>query len=150
MKIKTFTLLLAASIVFSCAFYIYTGKRVIIFSCLSHADKYYKSGSVHTDFQIITYNDDTGFIAYKGILLQNTNEYIVNRELKFSIDYGHEDGIIILKTIGVEKKPNDTVPDEHAWNKNFKSGIRYYTSLLKTKNDDIFIVEKGVPIYVCS
>lgn len=134
----------------SCTFYMHTGKRAIIFSCLSHADKYYKSGSLHTDFQILTYNDDTGSIAYKGILVLNTNEYIVNRELKFSIDYGNKDGVIILKTIGVEKKTNDTVPDEHTWNKNFKTGIRYYISLLKTKNDDIIIVEKGAPIYVCS
>jgi hypothetical protein len=150
MKIKTSTLLLTVSIVLFCASIMYTTERVSTFSCSSHVDNLYKSGSLHTDFQILIYNDDTGFIAHRGILINEKNEYIVDREIKFSIHDDNKDGIMTLESMGVVKKPNDTVPDEHMWNKVYASGIRYYPSLLKTKNGDIIIIEKAVPIYVCS
>ncbi len=128
----------------------YPTKRVSTFSCSSHVDRFYKSGSLHTDFQILIYNDDTGFIAHRGILIIDNEKYIVDREIKFSIHDDNRDGILILESMGVIKNPNDTVPDENMWNKVYASGIKYYPKLLKTKNDDIIIVEKAAPIYVCS
>lgn len=150
MKIKITTLLLTVSIVFFCFSNMYTTKRVSNFSCSSHVDNFYKSGSLHTDFKILIYNDDTVLIAHRGILIDDKNEYIVDREIKFSIHDNNKDGSMTLESMGVVKKPNDTVPDGHMWNKVYTSGIRYYPSLLKTKNDDIIIIEKEAPIYVCS
>lgn len=150
MKIKKSNVLLTVSILFFCVSIIYPTKRVRTFSCSSHVDSYYKSGSLHTDVQILIYNDDAGFIAHRGVLIVDNNKYIVDREVKFSIHDDNKDGIMTLESMGVVKKPNDTVPDEHIWNKMYESGIRYHPSLLKTKNDDIIIIEKGAPIYVCS
>lgn len=141
---------MTVSILFFCASTVYSTKRVSIFSCSSHSDNFYKSGSLHTDIQILIYNDDTGFIAHRGVLINDHNNYIVDREIKFSIHDDNKDGIMTLQSMGVEKKPNDTVPDNHIWNKVYASGIKYYPSLLKTKSGDIIIIEKAAPIYVCS
>lgn len=151
MKIKKSTLLLSVSILFFCASIAHTTtKRVSTFSCLSHVDVFYRSSSLHTDFQILTYNDGTGFIALRGFLINDRNKYIVDREIIFSIHEDNKDGIMTLKSMGVIKKPNDTVPDEDIFNKMYTSGISYYPKLVRTKNNDIIIIEKSAPIYVCS
>lgn len=69
MIIKKSSLLLIASIVFSCAAIIYSTKRSNAFYCISHIDSFYPSSSIHTSLQLFIDNDNIGSIAYRGAML---------------------------------------------------------------------------------
>lgn len=58
---------------------------------------------MHTDFQILIYNDDTGFIAHRGVLISDKNKYIIDREIIFSIHDDNKDGIMTLESMGIIK-----------------------------------------------
>lgn len=77
-------------------------------------------------------------------------KYHIDRDITFSVYDDNKDGIMTVELLDMVKKPGDNVPDEAMWNKQFSSGLRYYPLILKTKNDDIIITEKGAPLYVCS
>lgn len=150
MKINKYTALLALTIAVTFLGAIHFNKRNAIFYCESHVDNFYKNTSFHSDFQIRIYNDHTGFIAHRGVFIIGDNKYNIDREVIFNLHDDNKDGVMILESRGVVKKPGDTVPDDIGWNKGYAAGLKYYPQLLKTINNDIIITEKGSPIYVCA
>ena len=150
MKIKIQNVMLVISVIISMTLIFYAKKKENTFSCSSHVDYFFPKGSLHSDFQILMYSDETGLIIHRGSLIVGQKKYLINRQIDFIIKNKNKGGLLTLKLTGVEKNPNDSVPDEDAWNKSYSPGLQYYPLVLKTKGGDIIITENASPLYVCS
>lgn len=151
MKNKIPTLLLAISLIISFTIIMHATKRVNTFYCIAELDLFYsKTHFVHADIQRFMYSDNSGLTTFRGILSLNGKKYVISRDWHFNLNDDDNDGIMTLTSLGVEKKPNDTVPDEAMWNQIYASGVNYYPAILKTKNEDFIFTDRGVPLYVCA
>lgn len=147
-KIKNFILI--ASVMLLVTAVIYSSKKSNIFYCTTHVDDFNKNYTLHTDLHIFIFSDKTGFISHKGKVIENKSEYIIDREIPFLITDENKYGVITLKLKKTIKKPHDNVPNESVLNKMHTIDLKYYPTILKTKNDDIIITERGAPLYVCT
>lgn len=150
MKIKIQNVMLVISVIISIALVFYARKKENTFSCSSHVDYFFPKGSLHTDFQVLMYNDESGLIIHRGSLIIEHKKYLINRQINFIVENKNKGGVLTLKLTRVEKNPNDNVPDEESWNKSYSPGLQYYPLVSKTKGGDIIITENASPLYVCS
>lgn len=128
--------------------YIFFNSKKLIYTCSSELTLSYPDGNkIYASFNGYIFSNGEGLSTYRGTVVGEKKEYILNSDMPFKI---HGKKINVITYDSTIKKNNDTVPDNIIFREMLSKDAIYYLSFYNSPEGDIIVKDRGAITYICS